>query len=38
MVGPASGYPAFGELLWFDVAPDGRVTRMSTANSYWLRK
>jgi len=38
MVSPTPGYSASGELLWFEVAPDGRVTRMSTANSYWLRK
>lgn len=38
MVSPSPGYSASGELLWFEVAPDGRVTRMSTANNYWLRK
>jgi hypothetical protein len=31
-------YGAIGELLTFEVDQDGRVTRMKTANSYWVRK
>jgi D-alanyl-D-alanine carboxypeptidase len=38
MVSPSPGSSAFGELLWFEIGADGRVTRMSTANSYWLPK
>jgi hypothetical protein len=31
-------YGAIGELLTFETGADGRVTRMKTANSYWLRR
>ncbi len=31
-------YGAIGELLTFDLGPDGRATRMRTANSHWVRK
>jgi hypothetical protein len=37
-VSPGASYSAIGELITFTVSSDGRVTRMSTPNSYWLRK
>jgi CubicO group peptidase (beta-lactamase class C family) len=37
-VSPGASYGAIGELITFTVSSDGRVTRMSTPNSYWLRK
>ena len=38
MTAPSFSYGAIGELLTFEAGADGRVTRMMTANSYWLRK
>lgn len=38
MTSPGASYGAVGELVTFTVGPDGRVTRMSGPNSYWLRK
>jgi hypothetical protein len=35
---PGVSYGATGELVTFTLSSDGRVTRMSTPNSYWLRK
>jgi len=38
MTSPGASYAATGELVTFTLSPDGRVTRLSTPNSYWLRK
>jgi len=38
MTSPGASYAATGEVVTFTLSPDGRVTRMSTPNSYWLRK
>jgi CubicO group peptidase (beta-lactamase class C family) len=38
MTAASFSYGAIGELLTFEVGPDGRVTRMRTANSHWTRK
>jgi hypothetical protein len=38
MTSPGPSYGAVGELVTFTIGPDGRVTRMSGQNSYWLRK
>jgi hypothetical protein len=38
MTSPGASYAAVGEVVTFTLSPDGRVTRMSTPNSYWLRK
>ena len=38
MTAPSFSYEAIGELLTFESGPDGRVTRMKTDNSYWVRK
>jgi CubicO group peptidase (beta-lactamase class C family) len=38
MTAASCSYGAIGELLTFETGADGRVTRMKTANEYWLRK
>jgi hypothetical protein len=38
MTSPGASYGAVGELVTFTVGPDGRATRMSGPNSYWIRK
>ena len=38
MVSPGASYSAIGEQVTFTVSSDGRVTRMSTPNAYWVRK
>lgn len=38
MTAPSFSYEAIGELLTFELGPDGGVTRMKTENSYWVRK
>jgi D-alanyl-D-alanine carboxypeptidase len=38
MTAPSFSYGPIGELLTFEMGPDGRVTRMKTPNVYWVRK